>query len=159
MTTASKATPEKIFEQLSKLKGPQIALNEVGKLFAASGIRQDDALIRRSLQLMHKTIRVLKQALPNVEPELIGGFAANLLDLWETGQKLDKTLKDLTRSRPSQDRDGLRDALIWIDAIQADMGSYWINEVKKALPALLRSLDRQARNERRRAAGPSGLRR
>jgi hypothetical protein len=157
MTTALKRSREELFEQLSKLKGNQKSLKEVRKRVAASGIRQDDVLIRRSLRLMNKTILVLKQAMPNLDAQLVGRFAANLLDLWETGQTLDKTLKDLTRSRCPRDREGLRDALIWIDAIQADMGSYWIGEVKKGLPALLRSLDRQERSERKRVAKSSRL--
>jgi hypothetical protein len=157
MTTALKGSHERLFEQLSKLKGRQISFKEVSELVAASGVRKDDALIRQSLRLMNKTIRVLKQALPNLDPELIGCFAASLLYLWETGQELDRTLKELTRPRSMQDREALRDALVWIDAIQADMGSYWIGEVKKVLPTLLRSLDREERNERRRVARRSAL--
>jgi hypothetical protein len=103
---------------------------------------QRDELIQRSLYLMRIAIRVVKEALPDTDPELIGGFFADLLDLWETGQKLDKELHNLTKLRFPQDRERLRDILSWISAIQIDMASYWIGEVRKDLPKLLRALDR-----------------
>jgi hypothetical protein len=99
-------------------------------------------LIQRSLHLMDKAIRMVKEALPDTDPELIGGFLANLLDLWETGQKLDKELHNLTKLRFPQDRERLRHILIWISAIQIDMASFWISEVKKDIPKLLRALDK-----------------
>jgi hypothetical protein len=46
----------------------------------------DQAVMERSVLLMRSAIRSVKKALPDTDPELIGGFFANLLDLWETGQ-------------------------------------------------------------------------
>jgi hypothetical protein len=109
---------------------------------------QRDKLIEQSLLLMRKAICVVKEALPDTDPEVIGGFFADLLDLWETGQKLDKELHNLTKLRFPQDRERLRDILIWISAIQVDMASYWIGEVKKDLPRLLRALDKLERRPR-----------
>jgi hypothetical protein len=109
---------------------------------------QKNKLIERSLALMRKAICVVKEALPDTDPELIGGFFADLLDLWETGQKLDKELHRLTKLRFPEDREHLYDILIWISAIQVDMGSYWIGEVKKDIPKLLRALDKSESNSR-----------
>jgi hypothetical protein len=109
---------------------------------------QKDKLIERSLVLMRKAICVVQEALPDTDPELIGGFFANLLDLWETGQKLDKELHRLAKLQFPQDREHLHDILIWIDAIQIDMGSFWISQVKKDIPKLLRALDKADRKSR-----------
>ena len=102
----------------------------------------DDVLLKRSLERMRTAIRVVKKALPGADPEAIGGFFANLFDLWETGQKLDEKLQMFTEFSFPRDRDRLRDVLIWIDAIQIDMATYWIREVRKDLPKLLRALDK-----------------
>jgi hypothetical protein len=91
---------------------------------------------------MRAAIRAVQEALPDTAPELIGGILAGLLDLWETGQKLDKELQRLTEFRFPQDRELLRDVLIWVSAIQIDMASCWIGQVKSDLPKLLRELDR-----------------
>ena len=97
---------------------------------------------------MHRAISVLKKALPDTDPELIGGICAHLFDLWETGQTLDKRLKEICKLGFPQDKERLRDALIWIEAIQLDMASFWIGEVKKDLPKLLEALDRLERKPR-----------
>ena len=98
--------------------------------------------MEKSLQLMRTATRVFKEALPETDPELIGGFFADLLDLWETGQKLDKELLKLQELRLPEDRERLRDILIWISAIQVDMASYWIDQIRKDLPKLMRELDK-----------------
>jgi hypothetical protein len=108
---------------------------------------------------MRRAIRVVKEALPNTDPELIGGFFAHLLDLWETGQKLDRELQKLTKLNFPRDRERLRDTLLWIEAIQVDMASFWIGEVKRDMPTLLKALDRLERSPRagkqkRKGAGP-----
>ena len=94
---------------------------------------------------MRQAIRVVKEALPDTNPELIGGFFADLLDLWETGQTLDEKVKEICKMRFPRDRERLHDVLIWIEAIQLDMASYWIGEVKKDSPKLLRALDKLER--------------
>ena len=95
--------------------------------------------------MMRPAIQTLTTALPATDPELIGGIFANLLDLWETGQKLDKELRKLKKLRLPKDRETLRSTLQWIDAIQLDMASYWIDEIKKDLPKLLKALDKLER--------------
>ncbi|MFY9560674.1 MAG: hypothetical protein WAQ52_10610 [Terriglobales bacterium] len=133
--------PESVVKALSKPNCRNVA-KAVGQLLNWADSQTDQALIQRSLHLMRGAIRVVKKALPDTDPELIGGFFADLLDLWETGQKLDKELHNLTKLRFPQDRERLRGILIWISAIQIDMASYWIGEVKKDLPKLLQALDR-----------------
>ena len=100
---------------------------------------------RRSLELMRSAINLLTAAMPEADPELIGGIFANILDLWETGQKLDRGLQKLSKLQLPRDCAQVRNILLWIEAIQLDMGAYWIREVKKDLPKLLRALDRLER--------------
>jgi hypothetical protein len=150
VTVSLRKKPEKLFGQLSRLKGPQASLREIKAVMAAAGLKEDRVLTRRSLRLMHRFSRVLKAALPNTDPEIIGGVCADLLDLWETGQTLDKKLKENCKLRFPRDRERLQDFLSWIDAIQLKMAGYWIDEIQKDLPKLRRSLRQANRNERRR---------
>ena len=139
--------PESVVKALSKANGKNVG-KAVGQLFSWANSQADHVLTRRSVRLMNRAIRVVKEALPDTDTQLIGGFLANLFDLWETGQKLDKELHDLTKLRFPQDRERLEDILIWISAIQVDMASFWIGEVKKDLPKLRQALDRLERNPR-----------
>jgi len=147
METSLGGPPESVVRALSKPNGKNVA-KAVGQLLTWADSQTDHALTRRSVHLMRRAIRVVKEALPDTDPELIGGFFADLLDLWETGQTLDKELQKLTRLRFPQDRERLRSSLLWIEAIQLDMASYWIGEVKKDLPKLLKALDRLERRSR-----------
>jgi hypothetical protein len=137
--------PVSVVKALSKPAGRNVA-QAVGALLSWANSKEDHALTQRSLDLMRPAIQTLTTALPTTDPELIGGIFANLLDLWETGQKLDKELQKLTRFRLPKDREALRSALQWIDAIQLDMASYWIAEIKKDLPKLLKALDKLERS-------------
>ena len=160
MQTSSAMPPESVLRALSKPKGREVA-KATGQLLSWAASQTDHALIQRSVHLMRRAIRVVKQALPDTDPELIGGFFADLLDLWETGQELDKELQKLTKLRMPRDREGLRDILLWIEAIQLDMGSYWIGEVKNDIPKLYKALDRLERSSVRakRKPHPSNARR
>ena len=109
-------------------------------------MRHNDPLLKRSRDILIDVIRVLQSALPDSDEELIGGIAANLLDLWETGQELDNQLKRLREMRFPEDREHLRRTLIWIEAIQLDMGAFWISHVKKDISKLLGALDKRKRN-------------
>ncbi len=120
----------------------------VVKALSRTNGKADRALIRRSVRLMNKAIRVVKRALPNTDPELIGGFFASLFDLWESGQTLDEKIKEISGFRFPRDRERLYTTLIWINAIQVDIASYWIPEVEKDLPKLLRALDSPERKTR-----------
>jgi hypothetical protein len=140
METSLGGPPESVVKALSKPNGKNVG-KAAGQLFSWANSQTDYALIRRSVRLMRRAIRVVKEALPDTDPDLIGGFFADLLDLWETGQTLDKKLKEICKLRFPRDRERFYDALIWIDAIQVDMASYWIGEVKKDGPKLRRALD------------------
>jgi hypothetical protein len=107
-----------------------------------AGQRSKQEIIRESLELMHAAIEMMKTAMPRTDPELIGGFFANLFDVWETGQELDMKLRELVTLQLPRDVKRVYDILIWVDAIQVDMGSFWIREVKKDLPKLRRALGR-----------------
>jgi len=156
--------PESVVKALSRPNRKNIG-KAVGQLLSWANSQTDHALIRRSVRSMRRAIRVVQEALPDTDPELIGGFFANLLDLWETGQTLDKKLKEICNLRFPRDRGRLHDALIWVDAIQVDMASYWIGEVKKDVPKLLRALDklehkrRPRKQQRNLANAPSGRKR
>jgi hypothetical protein len=141
--------PDSVVKALSKPNGRSVA-KAAGALLKWANSKKDHALTQRSLDLMRPAIQTLTAALPETDPELIGGIFANLLDLWETGQKLDKELQKLKKLRLPKDREALRTTLQWIDAIQLDMASYWIEEIKKDLPKLLKALDKP---ERRSAHG------
>ena len=147
MRTSLGVPPESIVKALSRPKGKNFA-KATGQLLSWAESETDQALMQRSLHLMRRAILVVKEALPNTDPELIGGFFANLLDLWETGQKLDKELHNLTKLRFPRDRARLRAALIWVSAIQIDMASFWVSEVKQDLPRLLTALDKLERKPR-----------
>ena len=136
--------PDSVVKALSKSNGRNVA-KATGALLSWANSKKDHALTQRSLDLMRPAIQTLTTALPATDPELIGGIFANLLDLWETGQKLDKELQKLKKLRLPKDREALRNTLQWIDAIQLDMASYWIEEIKKDLPKLLKALDKLER--------------
>jgi hypothetical protein len=136
--------PDWVVKALSKPNGRNVA-KATGALLSWANSKVDHALTQRSLHLMRSAIQTLTNALPATDPELIGGIFANLLDLWETGQKLDKELRKLKKLRLPQDRETLRNTLLWVEAIQLDMASYWIGEVKKDLPKLLKALDKLER--------------
>ncbi len=144
MGTSLGGPPESVVKALSKPNGKNVG-KAVGELLNWADSQTDHALIQRSVGLMRVVIRTLKTALPETDPELIGGVCAHLFDLWETGQKLDKELQELTKLRFPQDRERLRRTLLWIEAIQLDMASFWIREVKKDLPKLLQALDKLER--------------
>jgi hypothetical protein len=152
MKTNPVTPPEWVVKALSKPNDRNSA-KAVGALLSWANSQSDHRLLQRSSKLLRFSISLLKAALPDTDPELIGGVFADLLDLWETGQKLDQELRKLTKLRFPQDRERLRDILVWIEAIQLDMASFWISEVKKDLPKLFRALDKLERESRLRRSG------
>lgn len=144
MRSTGTTPPESIIKALSKPNGRNSA-KAVGALLDWGKADRDPILEQRSHQLLLGVTRTLESALPNTDRELIGGFCANLLDRWETGQKLNTQLERLVRLRFPKDKEALRDALQWIEAIQLDMASYWIDEVKQDLSKLARALDQSER--------------
>ena len=147
--------PDSVVKALSKPNGRNA--KTVGALLDWANADRDPLLEQKSHHLLTAVMRTLGTALPNTDRELIGGFCADLLDLWETGKKLDKELQKLKKLRLPKDREALRGTLQWIDAIQLDMASYWIKEIKKDLPQLLKALDglerRSIPGKRKRGSG------
>lgn len=145
MESTTSIPPEFIIKMIRKRGGRDIGKG-LGMLINWAEAHQDRTLIHRSIRFTGDVVSALKKAMPEVDPELIGSMVAALTDLWETGQTLDKELKKLAKLRLPQDRERLRDTLVWLDAIQVDMASYWIREVRRDLPRLLDALNRQERN-------------
>src|SRR5579859_4643397 len=108
--------PESIVKALSKGDRGERA-KALGALLTWARSEEDQNLTHRSLQLLRRTMRTLETALPDIDPKLIGGLCAHLLDLWETGQKLDNLLKELPKFQLPRDRERMRSALLWIEAI------------------------------------------
>ncbi len=63
----------------------------------------DQAVISESILLMRTSILRFQEAIPNASPELVGSIFANLLDLWETGKKLDEELHKFKQLRQEDD--------------------------------------------------------
>jgi len=134
--------PEAAIQVLARANGKSSAKSEKA-ILAWANSQTDRALAQRSFRLMRRIMRTIRRALPRTDPELIGGICAHLFDLWETGQTLNKRLQKVSELRLPRDRERLRDTLIWIEAIQLDMASFWIGEVKKGWPKLLKALDQE----------------
>lgn len=149
METQTGTPPESVIKILSKPAGKDIAKG-VGMLLGWADSQIDHALGRRTLQLVHQTLPVLRAALPDVAPELIGEIVAALADLWAAGRKLDEDLKTISKFRFPRDRERLRHLLREIEANHLDMPTYWIGVIRRKLPKLFEALDRQQRGARRR---------
>jgi 5'-deoxynucleotidase YfbR-like HD superfamily hydrolase len=146
-----KTATEEVVEKISKLKGPNKAERGGLMLLANAFASQDTQLQRRSAHITHNMLVALNKAFPEVDRQLIGDIVADLDSLWDTGQKLDKELKKLFQMRFPQHRSHLADFLAFIEATQIDMVEFWIGNLRKRVPKLRKDLDRQERNERRRA--------
>ncbi len=145
--------PASVIKMLSKRGGKDVAKG-LGTLLGWAESQTDHSLSRRSLQLVHETLPVLKAATPDVDPELVGEVVAALADLWAAGRKLDKDLKAISKFRLPRDRARLRRLLIEIEAHQLDEPEYWISVIRKRLPKLYEALDRKRRKSRVRRRRP-----
>ncbi|MGD0826130.1 MAG: hypothetical protein ABR908_16215, partial [Terriglobales bacterium] len=90
-----KASTEGLVQKVSKLKGPNKDLQAAAVMLGDAAARVDHKLMKRSTKLAHRLLLTLKKALPDTDPQLIGDFVAEVSDLWDYGQKLDKTLAEL----------------------------------------------------------------
>lgn len=149
MTLPAKKQRQKLFEELSKLKGSQASISRAVVIAATAGLPDNKALIKRSARLTADIIAVLKKAMPEVPGEVIGTVVAALTDLWEAGQKLDRDLKLVKKLRFPGDMDRLRDLLIGIKVHQLDEPAYWIGVISRKLPKLLNALDQEQGSARR----------
>lgn len=142
---------QKLQEMASKQGLSQAAANAARGFLRRALSDHDKRLQRRSARITHNMLVALNKAFPEVDRQLIGDIVADLDSLWDTGQKLDKELKKLFQMRFPQHRNHLADFLAFIEATQIDMVEFWIGNLRKRIPKLRKDLDRQERNERRRA--------
>jgi len=87
----------------------------------------------------------LRSALPDTDPEFIGGIVADLDDLWEYGQRLDNHFSVLFRMTFPRDQEQLRELILQIEHEQLDESWAHLVRLKKSFPKLLKELELQAR--------------
>jgi hypothetical protein len=146
-----KTATEEVVEKISKLKGPNKAEQGGLMLLANAFAHQDVQRKRRMFRIADKMSVAFYKAFPELDRQLTEDVVADLASLWNLREKLDKDLKKLFQMRFPQHRDHLHSFLIDIEVRQLDEATYLIQRLRKRVPKLLRALDRQERNERRRA--------
>ncbi len=88
--------------------------------------------------------------------EVIGAIVADLDDLWEYGQHLDRDLKALCKMRLPQHRDEMQKIIVGLDVEQFDYAKDCIERLHNNLPKLDRVLFHEGKSPtRRRRANPS----
>ena len=137
-------------ENISKPKAPNKVLQLAAKMLGDAAARVDHKLIKRSTKLAHRLLISLKKALPETDPQLIGDFVAEVSDLWDYGQKLDKTLTELCNLQLPKHREQMRQALVAIEVQQFDYALDCIQGLQKTLPKIKRALDRRSGDLERR---------
>jgi hypothetical protein len=145
-----KTSTEELVEKVSKLKAPNKDLQAAAMMLGDAAARVDHKLMERSTNLAHRLLLTLKKALPETDPQLIGDFVAEVSDLWDYGQKLDKTLTELCNMQIPKHQEHMREALVAIEVQQFDYALDCIKGLQKTLPKLKQALDRQAKNGGRR---------
>ncbi|MFI5113014.1 MAG: hypothetical protein ACHP9S_09325 [Terriglobales bacterium] len=140
-----KTSTEDFLVKFSKLKGPNKVLQAAALMLADAAGRVDHKLTKRHVQLAHCLLLSLNKALPDTDRQLIGDFVAEVTDLWDYGQELDKTLKELCEMRLPQHSERMREALVGIEVTQFDYALDCIKGLQKSLPKLKQALDRQAK--------------
>jgi hypothetical protein len=150
----AKTESDKLYEKISKVKGPGAELRIFNILLTNSLSHLDSqkkrGWKRRVGKIIKGLLRALKEAMPQTDPQLIGDFVADVEDLWEYGQKLDQHFKAVFRMKFPKDSERLRELLLNIDHEQCDEAWAHIEGLKKSLPRLIKGLDRQSRHARQR---------
>ncbi len=141
---------EELVEKVSKLKAPNKDLQAAAMMLGDAAARVDTKLVKRSTDLAHRLVLTLKKALPETDQQLLGDFVAEVSDLWDYGQKLDKILKEVCDMRLPQHQERLREALVAIEVQQFDYALDCIKGLQKTLPKLKQAIDRRARSGGRR---------
>jgi hypothetical protein len=111
--------------------------------------KRGEELQRQSAEIARKLQIALEAGLPEIESRTIGAVVADIDSLWDTGQKLDKELKRLFRMKFPRDRERLREFFSFIEAIQVEMGTFWIGNLKRRVPTLRKALRDQAKYARK----------
>lgn len=151
MKLPQKTATQEVVEKISKLKGPNKAERGGLMLLANAFAHQDVERKRRMFRIADKMSVAFDKAFPELDRQLTEDVVADLASLWNLREKLDKDLKKLFQMRFPQHRDHLHSFLIDIEVRQLDEATYLIQRLRKRVPKLLEALDRQERNERRRA--------
>jgi len=99
------------------------------------------------MRLVSGLMRSLKRAFPEVNPQLIGDIVADLDDLWDYGQQLDRDLWAPCRIRLPRDRNALQSLLTGIEVQQVDYARDCIERLHKNLPRLDRYLYKKSRSK------------
>ncbi len=136
-----KTSTEELVEKVSKLKAPNKDLQAAAMMLGDAAARIDHKLMKRSTKLAHRLLLSLKKALPETDPQLIGDFVAEVSDLWDYGQKLDKTLTELCNMQFPRHHERMREALVAIEVQQFDYALDCIRGLQKTLPKIKRALD------------------
>jgi hypothetical protein len=100
--------------------------------------RQHRGWNKRAGKIIKGLLRALKEAMPDMDPQIIGDFVADVEDLWEYGQKLDEHFTVLFRMKFPKHSEHLRELLLQIDHEQCNESSAHIEGLKKSLPQLLK---------------------
>jgi hypothetical protein len=155
MKLGARTESDKLYEKISKVKGPGAELRMFNILLTNSLSHLDSQRRSGWDKRVGKTIkgllRALKEALPHTDPRLIGDFVADVEDLWEYGQKLDEHFKVLLRMTFPKHSEHLRELLLSIKYEQCDESWAHIERLKKSLPQLIKALDRQPPSSGQRA--------
>jgi hypothetical protein len=136
--------------KISKLKAPNKVLQLAAQMLADAAARVDHDLVKRSSKLAHRLLMSLEKALPKTDPQLLGDFVAQVSDLWDYGQKLDKTLTELCNLRLPKHQEQMEQALVAIEVQQFDYALDCIHGLQKTLPKIKRALDRRPGDLKRR---------
>lgn len=138
MTARSRKLSRKISDMIAELRRlrPGKKASRAQQKQALLEFRRDEERRQRSMRLVGGLMRSLKRAFPEVNPQLIGDIVADLDDLWDYGQELDRDLWALCKIRLPRDRDALQSLLTGIEVQQFDYARDCIERLHKNLPKL-----------------------
>jgi hypothetical protein len=148
MKLGTRTESEKSYQKISKVKGPAAELRMfnimIGNSLSRLDSRQSSGWNKRVGKIIKGLLRALREAIPDVDPQIIGDFVADIEDLWEYGQKLDEHFKALFRMKFPKHSEHLRDLLLDIKYEQCDESLAHIEGLKNSLPRLIKALDSQS---------------
>jgi hypothetical protein len=142
MKLGARTESDKLYEQISKVKGPRAELRMfnimLGNSLSHLDSQQRSGWNKRVGKIIKGLLRALKEGMPDIDPQIIGDFVADVEDLWEYGQKLDEHFKVLFRMKFPKHSEHLRELLLSTKYEQCDESSAHIEGLKKSLPKLIK---------------------
>ena len=138
--------PDSVVKALSKPNGRSV-VKAAGALLSWANSKKDHALTKRSQFEPHVSRHSDAYDRPSRDRSRVDwrNFCQPPRPLGD-GPKTGQGTAKAKEAPTPEDRETLRSTLQWIDAIQLDMASYWIAEIKKDLPKLLKALDKLERS-------------